>query len=49
MAKGQMYYDARKAVHVLDLPKADVTVALADAVHMVSKHGYLDSPRMHQR
>ncbi len=49
MAKGQMYYDARKAVHDLGLPQSDVTVALADAVQWFSDHGYLDSPRKDHR
>jgi len=49
MAKGQMYYDARKAVRDLGLPQHDVTVALADAVQWFSEHGYLDSPRKDHR
>jgi dihydroflavonol-4-reductase len=49
MAKGQMYYDARKAVTDLGLPQSDVTVALADAVHWFLEHGYLDSPRKDHR
>jgi dihydroflavonol-4-reductase len=49
MAKGQMYYDARKAVRDLGLPQGDVTVALADAVQWFSDHGYLDSPRKDYR
>jgi len=42
MAKGQMYYDARKAVRDLGLPQSDVTAALADAVQWFSERGYLD-------
>jgi dihydroflavonol-4-reductase len=49
MAKGQMFYDARKAVRDLGLPQNDVTVALADAVQWFSDHGYLDSPRKDNR
>jgi dihydroflavonol-4-reductase len=49
MAKGQMYYDARKAVQQLGLPQSDVTVALTDAVHWFSDHGYLDTPRKDHR
>ncbi len=49
MAKGQMYYDARKAVRDLGLPQHDVTVALADAVQWFLEHGYLDSPRKDHR
>jgi dihydroflavonol-4-reductase len=49
MAKGQMYYDARKAVSDLGLPQSDVTVALADAVQWFSEHGYLDAPRKDHR
>jgi dihydroflavonol-4-reductase len=49
MAKGQMYYDARKAVRELGLPQSDVTVALADAVQWFSDHGYLDTPRKDHR
>jgi hopanoid-associated sugar epimerase len=49
MAKGQMYYDARKAVTELGLPQGDVTVALADAVEWFLQRGYLDSPRKDHR
>jgi dihydroflavonol-4-reductase len=49
MAKGQMYYDARKAIRDLGLPQSDVTVALADAVQWFLEHGYLDSPRKDNR
>ncbi len=49
MAKGQMYYDARKAVRDLGLPQSDVTVALTDAVQWFLEHGYLDSPRKDHR
>jgi dihydroflavonol-4-reductase len=49
MAKGQMYYDARKAVRDLGLPQSDVTVALRDAVQWFLEHGYLDSPRKDHR
>jgi dihydroflavonol-4-reductase len=49
MAKGQMYYDARKAVRELGLPQSDVTVALSDAVHWFLDHGYLDSLRKDYR
>jgi dihydroflavonol-4-reductase len=49
MAKGQMYYDARKAVRDLGLPQSDVTVALADAVQWFSEHGYLNSSRKDHR
>jgi dihydroflavonol-4-reductase len=40
MARGRMYYDARKAVETLGLPQADVTVALRDAVQWFLEHGY---------
>jgi dihydroflavonol-4-reductase len=49
MAKGQMYYDARKAVRDLELPQSDVTVALADAVKWFLEHGYLEAPRKDHR
>jgi dihydroflavonol-4-reductase len=49
MAKGQMYYTARKAVRDLGLPQSDVTLALADAVHWFLEHGYLESPRKDPR
>jgi dihydroflavonol-4-reductase len=49
MAKGQMYYDARKAVRDLGLPQSDVTVALTDAVQWFLEHGYLDKPRKDHR
>ncbi len=49
MAKGQMYYDARKAVTQLGLPQSDVTLALADAVQWFLDHGYLDSSRKDHR
>jgi dihydroflavonol-4-reductase len=49
MAKGQMHYDARKAVRELGLPQNDVTVALTDAVQWFLEHGYLDSPRKDHR
>ena len=49
MAKGQMYYDARKAVTDLGLPQRDVTVALADAVRWFSDNGYLEKPRKDHR
>jgi dihydroflavonol-4-reductase len=49
MAKGQMHYDARKAVRDLNLPQHDVTVALTDAVQWFLEHGYLDSPRKDHR
>lgn len=42
MARGRMYYDARKAVKELALPQSDVTVALRDAVQWFLEHGYLD-------
>jgi dihydroflavonol-4-reductase len=48
MAKGQMYYDARKAMADLGLPQSDVTVALADAVHWFSEHGYLEPRKDHR-
>jgi dihydroflavonol-4-reductase len=46
MAKGQMYYDARKAVRDLGLPQSDVTVALSDAVQWFLDHEYVGSPRL---
>jgi dihydroflavonol-4-reductase len=49
MAKGQMYYDARKAVLDLGLPQSDVTVALSDAVNWFLEHGYLASSRKDHR
>ncbi len=49
MAKGRMYYDARKAVTELGLPQSDVTHALRDAVQWFSEHGYLDMPRKDSR
>lgn len=49
MAKGRMYYDARKAVRDLGLPQSDVTVALSDAVGWFLEHGYLDAPRKDYR
>jgi len=49
MAKGRMYYDARKAVRDLGLPQNDVTVALADAVQWFLEHGYLDATRKDHR
>lgn len=49
MAKGQMHYDARKAVRDLGLPQSDVTLALADAVHWFLEHGYLETPRKDHR
>jgi hopanoid-associated sugar epimerase len=49
MARGQMYYDGRKAVRDLGLPQSDITVALADAVQWFFEHGYLESPRKDPR
>jgi dihydroflavonol-4-reductase len=49
MAKGQMYYDPRKAVRDLGLPQNDVTLALSDAVQWFLEHGYLDTSRKDHR
>lgn len=49
MARGRMYYDARKAVRELGLPQGDVTVALAAAVQWFLEHGYLKPARKDPR
>ncbi len=40
MAKQKMYYDARKAIHELDLPQTPVDKALEEAVAWFLAHGY---------
>jgi dihydroflavonol-4-reductase len=49
MSRGQMFYDAGKAVRELGLPQGDVTVALQSAVQWFLEHGFLDPPRKDPR